>query len=142
MLIGHEVGDYLFQTSKTAREKNKRGLQGWGWALYHGFEYSFWVSLWVMFYPNSFDLGLLGFFLFTWLTHSTIDHYSLGKKWSQMVGSDTLPDFTDRKITEDKDMRTVAEMYKASFTSFVYIRVDNALHLVLQATYLILWLGY
>lgn len=143
MLLGHLVGDYLLQTSKMAREKNKRGLRGWLYALYHGFVYSIGVTVPLIIFGAFEVLSVesLVFFLFTWFTHATIDHYSLAKKWSQMMKSDTLPDFNDRSVSEVAMNRTEAEIYKIAFNSFVYIAVDNTLHLVLQSVMLVLLIG-
>lgn len=141
MIIGHFIGDYLFQTSEMAREKNKLGIEGWYWALVHGGVYTLCIILWMLFsIPtlNVYNGYFVGFILFTWLTHSTIDHYSLAKKWSKFMKSDTLPDFNKIERDAQEIWRTV-EIYKISFTSFVYIVVDNTWHIVLQSLYLIIF---
>jgi hypothetical protein len=145
MLMSHPVGDFLFQTSEMASEKNKRGLKGWLYALYHAGVYAIFITAPLLILFPEFRSHLLAsglFFLFTWLTHATIDHYSLGKNWSKMMGSDTLPDFTLEENNNTYSTRTVLDMYKAGFTSYVYIQVDNTLHLVLQAVYLIILGNY
>jgi len=139
MIIGHFVGDYLFQTSKMAANKNKRKLLGWGWAIFHGLVYSFMVVLvMVYFYPELLaDFRIILFWGFTWITHALIDHYSFAKHWSIFMASDTLPNFNDDLISKYEYPRTTAEIFKISFTSVVYIVVDNTWHIVLQSVFLI-----
>jgi len=139
MLWGHFLGDYLFQTSKMASNKNKPGKLGWIYAIYHGFVYTCFVSGMLIAFNAFTNLSQAIFFsIFTWITHSTIDHYSLAKKWSTMMQSDTLPDFKCVTISEYKLDWTAAEVYKMAFNSFVYIVVDNTLHITLQGVFLII----
>jgi len=115
LLIGHVVGDYLFQNDWMAKNKGNKGwrghwicclhcsvyavmvaaavvLGGWRYAE-HGVLYSLWIA-----------------WMIGWVTHYPIDRWALSMKWMKFYG----------------------QTREGPFFPCVYIGVDNGAHLILM----------
>lgn len=120
LLLGHLVGDYLFQNDWMALNKNKRNSFGWLTCSVHCLLYSLVVCLFT-------ELSVL-WFCIVFLSHYFIDHYSLANLWTKMKGNQTLPEYMADTFVGGMAKDQVA----SSFKSIVYIVTDNTMHLVLM----------
>jgi len=131
LLLGHLTGDYLFQNDWMAKNKVKNDAEGWLACLVHGLVYSLCVSLFVMAGMNiPWTWGVLWLVGLVFLTHFPIDKVSFGKWWLRHVLGKGYP-------VEGVDDRALLPLYW-----FVYIVVDNTLHLILMTCALISWFHY
>lgn len=123
-IIAHIIGDYVIQSDWMALNKTK----SWKVALIHGFTYTL---------PFLFLSPSIFAFLLIMITHTIIDHYSLAKyliEWKNRLLCD--------KIAR---MHYVADEYTGmhkdrieSIKWFVYIVVDNILHILINGLVLTL----
>jgi len=132
LILGHLVGDYLFQGEEMAIKKSEPGNFGISWCLWHCFIYSTCVSLFVMlggFWSTNIIGGFAIVFGIAFLSHYWIDRYSLGWTWMEFIGQSRFKDVDGNvsdKVIIDK---------RQYFIAPVYIAVDNTLHLILM------WIG-
>lgn len=139
LLIGHLLGDYVFQTEFMAVNKSKKGMDGFSPCMAHCIVYSFCVAFCVLmggwrtvFYtmasPESkFALSLFVAMLVVFITHYPIDRYGLASKWLRTIGQS---DFESVKISPNlTDEEKVLRRY---FIAPVYMVVDNTLHIFLM----------
>lgn len=117
LILGHAVGDYLFQNNKMALRKNMKGGEGHLWCTVHVLIYSVCVCLF-LWKANPLVFGVV------FLSHWPIDRYSLGLKWSEFYGS-----ISWRKVYEEKKEGWPAQL---AFAAPVYIAVDNTMHMILM----------
>ena len=80
MMLGHFVGDYLFQNNRMALNKSKRNKEGWYACGVHSFVYTLSIVIFLrLVFPA------LCFNLWVWaaigIPHYIIDHYSLASYW-------------------------------------------------------------
>lgn len=134
LILGHLVGDYLFQNKWMALSK---GNSSWR-CFVHCLVYTVtvvsftWCSLkadwrWI---------------LLVFLAHFVVDRWSLADKWLDLIGGRSLcdfkqkghlevprnPDFTSRGDNEWKNYWCL----RGGFTALVYAVADNTMHLVLM----------
>lgn len=121
LVLGHCLGDYLFQNQKMALSKSKGGFQGHLWCTIHVLIYSVCVCLF-LWKADPLAFGIV------FLSHWPIDRYSLGLKWSELYKSTSW-----RKVYAEKDKDWPVLL---SFAAPVYIIVDNSMHLI------IMWLAF
>jgi hypothetical protein len=113
LLLGHLVGDYLLQTNKMATTKKDKGIYGFLACFIHCLLYTLAICVFVGYWSW---LGIALVFLSHWI----VDRY----KWLHYIHTK----FYGRPgCGEDSPIGT-----------FVYIAMDNTIHLVL--IYLIYWL--
>lgn len=128
LLLGHLVGDYLCQNTWMAVNKIRNDHTGWLACFVHSLVYTIavastvgWVSgCWAFFDP----IGM--FLLFN--THFWIDKFSLGNLWLKMVKDVDLK----AVLSSGYNGQVVDTASKISLTWFLYIVIDNTLHLVLM----------
>lgn len=114
LLLGHLVGDYLFQTNKMAHKKAQSGREGLLWCAMHAAVYTACVCLF-LWTAKPLVIGLIFF------SHWPLERYGLGAKWVRYInGLDVSGAF------KTNNPLLVAEAF------FVPIVVDNTLHLVLM----------
>lgn len=126
MLLGHCVGDYIFQNNWLALNKGKNSFIGWFTCFIHCLIYTTCVC------------GVMGNFEYDWMilvffSHFFIDKFSLADKWSKFIGATSLRQFLD-----DNKNQTLSAMdgLIAGFASFCYAVRDNTFHI------LIMYYGY
>jgi len=139
-ILGHFVGDYLFQSTSMALHKTDRTFTGWWVCVGHCLVYAFSVSALIGLGKtiNPWVFGMV------FLSHYPIDRYSLGQKWLDLIGgrdfmNDWRPalkqdqEFRPGDIGGEDDLRTL--IITTSFGCIVYTITDNTLHIVLM------WIG-
>jgi len=116
MILGHLIGDYLFQNNKMALEKSKPGFRGILYCTIHSLIYTFFVCLflWTL---NPLIIILI------FLSHWPIDRWSLASKWLKLI---TGRDFIAAYNSKDK-YREI----NISFSCLVYAIADNTMHIIL-----------
>lgn len=122
LLIGHIVGDYLFQNDFMAKNKGLPGIRGHLICILHCSIYATIVAAAVLLggwrHISRFDddgpHGLVTSYcmawVVAWLTHFPIDRFGLSKKWMEFFG----------------------QTLEGPFMPCVYIGVDNGAHLLLM----------
>lgn len=125
LLLGHLVGDYLFQTKWMAINKHKYNLTGWLAATVHCIIYTLSVCL-IMW--NFQPIWMLAVFL----SHFPIDKFSLGEIYLKYVKNNSLRDYIDYRWAKHNR----EDIVKGSFNTIIYVVTDNTMHL------LIMWGAY
>lgn len=111
LLVGHLLGDYVFQNSWMAKNKSAKSWLGLFACIVHCLIYSCLISAMVYFGGWRFDgPTVLVAFIAAFVTHFPIDRDSLGKYWMKFFGQDT----------------------EGPFAPIVYVGVDNGIHLALM----------
>ena len=110
MIFGHLFGDYLFQNDWMAQNKWKPGLRNAGICAVHCLVYTIIMAifLWKI---EWYHLVLI------FLSHYPIDRYSIAKHFMKQKGNRV-----------DEIMKS-GDALPTSFTVFVYIVIDNTMHL-------------
>jgi len=138
-IVGHFVGDYLFQSKRVAIGKSSPGRGGIGLCVYHCLAYSGWVWAVVV-----LGMGWLGndspndllIVPMVFLTHYPIDRWSLADKWLALVNGRRVGLF-DIKGPGDgsqfhQEAVVVTHAMQQAFAAIVYTVVDNTLHILLM----------
>ena len=126
LLLGHAVGDFLFQNKWMALSK---GNSTWR-CLVHCIVYTLSVCAFTSFKPV--------WALVVFVSHFPIDRWSLADKWLMLIGGRSLVDFMlhgEEEIPEVMNARNYHAL-RGGFAALVYCVVDNTMHL------LIMYLGY
>jgi hypothetical protein len=124
LLLGHLVGDFIFQTKSMAMNKSGNSWK----CLIHCLIYTAcvccftwcWKPLWVV---------------AVFLSHFPIDRWSLADKWLHAINARSLKDFMEngqKNIPERDDQFFNYHVLRGGFTSIVYTVTDNTMHLVLM----------
>jgi hypothetical protein len=125
LILGHLVGDYVFQNTWMAMNKSGSSFK----CFIHCLIYTASVCL-IM-----FDFRI-SWIVLVFLSHYFIDRYSLADKWLYFFKSRSLKDFlaNGEKNIPEGDNKWKWNYYglRAGFTSFVYIATDNTFHLLLM----------
>ncbi len=109
MVLGHLVGDYLFQSKDMALVKSKSGLGGFLACTFHCCLYTLIICVFIWRFDWLVPL--------VFLSHWPIDRWSLGGKWLRMI--------------RGRDFLKAVDGVDVGFSCFVYAMVDNTLHLLL-----------
>ena len=117
LVLGHVLGDYLFQTDRMAVLKNVKGLTGHIWCTIHVLIYSTCMCLFLW---KASPLV----FAIVFISHWPIDRWSLGLKWIEFYGSVSW-----RKVYSEKEEHWPI---KLAFGAPVYIIVDNSMHMIIM----------
>lgn len=134
MVLGHLTGDYLLQHNFMAVNKVRNDVIGYMACLVHCLVYSICVTMMVGLAP-SIQMDLQTFVLFSlmaFVTHFPIDKWSLGKLWLKVLGKKDMP----LALTNPPGYDTFLHRF---FYWFVYIVVDNTLHLFLMTMAVLLF---
>jgi hypothetical protein len=122
-MLGHFVGDYLFQNQWMALNKTAKGLLGHLACTVHVLLYTFAIALFVGWHPL--------FLLVVAVPHWIIDRWSLASYWLTFKNGIAATELWDIKpltpITTDGLQRNV---WKLAFAAPVYIFNDNTIHWV------------
>lgn len=118
LVLGHFVGDYLFQNvlmmlnkSKTF-DKSKKGLDGIIWCTIHSLVYTAIVCLFLWTINPWIVIAVF-------VSHWPIDRWSLAGKWMRLIGSRNLGEVYFSKEID------------AAFWVVVYVVTDNTMHILL-----------
>lgn len=158
VLVGHFVGDYLFQSKHMALSKGNKGWSGITTCVTHCTLYALAVTtaagayLWGWTGPWGTKAWLVWCVVF--LTHFPIDRWSLADKWLKVIGGRQLDEIFKEAVAAGNihpdqshagyslashnhpslaDRQLVADFTtRQSFTALVYAVVDNTLHFLLM----------
>ena len=126
LLLGHLVGDYLLQTNGMAVAKKNKGIEGFMACLIHCLLYTLAICVFIGLWSW---LGIVAVFASHWV----VDRYTwlswLHKRFYGRMLADSCLDGT---VISPELIQNI------SIGAFVYIVMDNTIHLVL--VYLIYWL--
>lgn len=114
-LLGHLIGDYLFQTKHMALNKSAKGWSGIKTCSWHVWIYTLSVSL-MLWVPNLWVLPAI------FIPHWVIDRWSLASVWLKLIKGRT---FEAAYLSKDQYRE-----FDIAFTSLVYAVVDNTFHLL------------
>lgn len=115
LLVGHLIGDYLFQPREMAEEKGQGG-DLW-WSLLHGIVYTLCVCLTLW---NFSPMAMLAIFL----THWPLDRFGIAGWWCRNV--------LDRHPMDACFWGPKARDVRIGFACLHYAVVDNAMHIILM----------
>lgn len=113
-LLGHLLGDYMFQSKAMALKKSQKGFAGLAWCTAHVLIY----TLCVMLIWRHWDVKVLGL---VFAPHFVIDRWSLAAHWLRLIRGRTFESAYHSK-----------EQYREfdiAFTCLIYAVVDNTMHL-------------
>ncbi len=123
ILVGHLLGDFIFQNDWMARNKAKEDEIGLIACLVHCIIYALCVSTCVLldgWYMHMYTTPVVNWalaFIIAFVTHFPIDRYGVASKWMNLFG-------------QSRDVKV------NPFVPCVHIGVDNGAHLLLM------WLLY
>jgi hypothetical protein len=117
IIIGHYVGDFLFQPKTMALKKSSPGSTGLAWCLVHCLIYTAAVCLFTS-TVQPLKIGLI------FLSHFPVDRWSLANYWLQLIkGRNLLKAYESRDKYHEIDL---------AFSALVYERVDSLIHILLM----------
>ncbi len=127
LLMGHLVGDYLFQNSWMAYNKKVSFLP----CFSHCVVYTMSISLFLILCPT---IDTVSFSLMFWLfvSHWIVDRYEILDWWFSILNIRSWNSF-DANLT---DKALVHQSIAISFGAIAYAVADNTLHLLMM-TYLL-----
>lgn len=122
MVLGHLIGDYIFQNDWMAEGKKKHKGLGWVTCLVHCVLYTLAVCV-IMW---NFELRWVAI---VFLSHFLIDKFSFVDWYSNLIGSRGISSFL-----EDEENQTFTPHIglRAGLTIFVYVVRDNTFHLMIM----------
>lgn len=124
IVLGHLVGDYLFQGREMALKKSENSWRGIAWCTVHSLIYTACICLF-LWTANPFIFFLI------FLSHWPIDRWSLSSKWLKLIrGRDFMKAFNSNDEYRDIDL---------VFSCIVYAVVDNTIHVFLMFL-VVIWL--
>lgn len=135
LILGHMIGDYLFQNKWMAMNKSASSFK----CFIHCLIYT--ISVSVTTYPILHGWLWSGI---VFISHYPIDRWSLADKWLDLINGRSLRDFMDNG---KKDIPLALDfdnyhILRGGFTAFVYAVTDNTIHIVLlwyAAKFLMVW---
>ena len=133
LILGHLLGDYLFQTRWMGMTKTESGLRGFFACAIHCLVYSAVVS--VTMYPAlksptaALVMGCIAF-----VCHFPIDRTSFAKYWRSLVLNHSKPSMSNVEYVTSRSADNVVVWW------FTYIVTDNTMHLALMAAGISLFL--
>lgn len=127
IVLGHLLGDYVFQNQWLALAKNRNTVR----CLIHCLIYTVCVCMLTSWRP----LWIAAVFL----SHFPIDRWSLGERWQKLIGGRSIEEFI-RRGHEDLDLPATATpeqranyvAARGGFTTLVFAACDNTFHLALM----------
>ena len=120
MLLGHIVGDYFLQNNWMALSKGKHNGLGWTTCLVHCLLYTLAVCT-LMWCFNPIWIVIV------FLSHFIIDKFGIPEKYLQLIRGRSLEVFQKQNDPYDAHIGL-----RAGFNVYVYITVDNGMHLLLM----------
>jgi hypothetical protein len=126
IVIGHLLGDYIFQNTYLALGKAR---SSWICAL-HCLIYTIMVTLTT--WPS---IHAVTWSLFIFVSHFVMDRWSVGDKWLALIRSRTLKGFAKDESWKTNPNFTPypaenLHILSGGFTAYVYAVTDNAFHLI------------
>lgn len=136
LLLGHLAGDYIFQNSWMAlNKKNYLSI-----CTLHCTIYTLCVCLGLYTFNVPFSIIL---FIGIFISHFILDATHLVDKWMKFYGitsfTDCVPYRTNnhhRNIPDWTSIINVSQVVQTAFGTFVYIAVDNTIHLIMMVAFI------
>ena len=127
MLLGHLMGDYLFQTEWMAMNKSKNNMEGVKAAIVHCLLYTFAVCLFMWNFQPIWICAV-------YLSHFPIDKFALGEKYMHYLKGKGMKDYVKKDNDNWKSINNLNryDVLEGGFTSVVYTVTDNTMHLILM----------
>ena len=122
MLLGHFVGDYLLQNNWMALKKSDNTGLGWAACIVHCLLYTSAVCV-LMWEWN--PLWITAVFL----SHFVIDKFGIAESYLKIINGRSLRRFITEPVNQTYSP-TVA--LQSGFYVFVYVVVDNTMHILLM----------
>jgi hypothetical protein len=127
ILLGHMLGDYVFQNQWMALSKNRNTFR----CALHCVVYAACVCMLTSWNPWWFGL--------VFASHFPIDRWSLGERWLKLIGGRSIEEFI-RNGHEDLDLSDEASAAqrnnyiaaRGGFSTLVFAAVDNTMHMVIM----------
>jgi len=121
LLLGHLVGDYLLQNNWMALGKAKHTKLGYLTCLVHCLFYTAAVCAFMQDWSIYWILAVF-------LSHFPIDKFGLAEIYLKFIQGRSLEVFMNNP---ENAVYTPYVGFRSGFTIFVYVVVDNTMHLVL-----------
>lgn len=113
LLMGHLWGDYMLQNKWMATNKSKNI-----WICFlHSIIYTLSICVWTNKWTPIF-------FALIFLSHFPLDFWEFGKKWLHLIKG--------RDFLEENNGDNPYKIIHVSFSTLVYVIVDNTMHLTLM----------
>lgn len=122
ILLGHLIGDYLLQNNWMANNKSKHKGLGWFTCVVHCILYTLavCVTTWTF---------TIEWVIWVFCTHFFIDKFALAEKYLKYIKGRSIQKFL---VDEESQEYSPHTSLRGSVVLFVYIAVDNTLHLILM----------
>lgn len=135
MLLGHCIGDYLFQTSWMAFNKKVKSKAGLTACVTHCIVYTsivfatmFMSTKFLITVINQNILEFISIFILIFFSHFLLDRYHFVNWWTKTMGIRSW----DSHIYKHKAQLSTNESINLTFGTFVYIMIDNTMHILLM----------
>jgi len=122
MALGHLVGDYLLQSTWMAKGKSKYSGLGWSICTVHCILYT--IAVCTMMWNWDLRWVLVVFF-----SHFIVDKFGIAEKYLKLIKGRSIEMFLSAK---ENETYTPYTSLSAGATVFVYIVVDNTMHLMIM----------
>ena len=144
LILGHLVGDYLFQNNWMALNKKKKGNAGFAACGVHCLVYT--LAVCSCMYPElkSWTLFESAFFVLSvWFSHYILDRTYVIEAWLKLIKSRTYEGCLELKKYKEvyKDMPSLlsatheyspAQLFGYIYTCIVNTMADNTMHLLMM----------
>lgn len=142
MLLGHLMGDYVLQNDWIALNKKENTFICW----LHCCIYTVCVCLGLVLFDlpqlaNIFMYMML--FLGIFLSHVILDYTHLVDKWMKFYGIRSWNSCVPMRLNNAGDEvldwnepLTAKQVVSTAFGAFIYIAVDNTMHLIMMVTFI------
>ncbi|MBV5347785.1 DUF3307 domain-containing protein [bacterium] len=141
MLLGHLMGDYVLQNNWMALNK-KDNI----WACYvHCLIYTFCVCIGLYGMGIPFNTySYLNLISFIFLSHFILDYTNLVSRWMKFYGTRSWDSALPRNYLggiQTRSSLNAEQVVRTAFGAFIYIAVDNTLHLVMMTAFIKYFFG-
>lgn len=132
LILGHLVGDYLFQNKWMAMNKDSSNLK----CFVHCSIYTITVLMFTAVFWHSY-MDFTKWAVVVFLSHFIVDRFSLADKWLDLINGRSLRDFMENGHNNIPASLNCIEYMnyhslRGGFTALVYAVADNTMHLLLM----------
>ena len=127
MLLGHLLGDYLWQNEFMAMNRSKNTWAGWFAAILHCSLY----TLAVCSFMWNFQLIWI---VAVFCSHFFIDKFALAEKYMHYIKGKSMKDYVKKDTKEWGTIPNIDryDILEGGFSAVVYTATDNTMHLILM----------
>jgi len=124
VLLGHLVGDYVFQNNWMALAKNRNTFR----CVVHCLIYTLAVCVLTSWHP--------AWVAVVFLSHFPVDRWTLADKWLRLIRGRSIKTFMENGHEDiplnEGPVRENYRIVRGGFTSLVYAGADNTFHLLIM----------